>query len=138
MAVGFNPPGQAAPAEPCSRGVWVPEGARLKIAGTVAFDAQGQVVGKGDMAAQTRQVMANIKAVLDCAGGTLDDIVSMVVYVTSLDDCAAIHAVRREFLKPPYPTSTLVQVNALVHPDLMIEIECEASIPTWRARRPKH
>lgn len=64
------------------------------------------------------------------AGGTFDDIVSVTVFVTDMSGLAAIHEVRPKFFKPPYPAGTLVQVNSLVDPRLMIEINAVAVIPT--------
>ncbi|PWG74100.1 enamine deaminase RidA, partial [Enterococcus hirae] len=80
------------------------------------------IVGEGDMAAQTRQVLTNIQAILASAGGVMDDIVSVIVYVTNMAPLMEVHKVRGEFFTRPYPASTLVQVPALVKPEFLIEI----------------
>ncbi|HZP85959.1 MAG TPA: RidA family protein, partial [Burkholderiales bacterium] len=65
---------------------------------------------------------------LEYAGGNMSDIASMTVFVTNMADLAAIHEVRAEFFEQPYPASTLVQVAALVRPELMIEINAVAVV----------
>lgn len=136
MADAFNAPGLVKPFGIFSTAAWEGEGAVLHIAGTVAQDAAGNVVAKGDVAGQTRQVLVNIRTVLESVGGTLDDVVSVVVYVTDLAGLKQIHEVRSQFFKPPYPASTLVQVSGLVKPDYLIEIAAIASIPKSRVKRP--
>ena len=95
----------------------------------VAYDAEGKVVGKGDVAAQTRQVMENIELGLEAAGATFEDVVKVVNYITDIDEFSKMAAVRREYLKEPHPVSTLVEVSALMEPDLIIEIEAIAIVP---------
>lgn len=100
----------------------------LFIAGQVAVDSSGSLVGKGDSAAQTRQAMENIQALLEAAGATFDNVVKMNIYVTNMADREAMGRARAPFIKQPYPTSTLVEVKALAHPDYMVEIEVVASV----------
>ncbi len=100
----------------------------LFIAGQVAVDANGSLVGKGDSAAQARQAMENIQGLLEAAGATFDNVVKLNLYVTNMGDREAMGRARAPFLKPPYPTSTLVEVKALAHPDYMVEIEAVASL----------
>jgi reactive intermediate/imine deaminase len=117
------------------------------VSGQVARGLDGQVVGKGDVAAQTRKVLENMAAVLSESGATMDDVVKVTVFVTNLEEhFSAIHQVRGEFFKEDYPASTLVEVKSLVHPDMLIEIEaiavthyvkCEGSIQTKSGRPPK-
>jgi len=103
------------------------EGKRLLfISGMTARDREGKVVGKGDMRAQTRQVMENIKAVLDQAGATFDHIVKVTVFITDMSKFKEIHEVRAEYFKRDYPASTMVQVSGLVSPEMLIEIEAVA------------
>jgi 2-iminobutanoate/2-iminopropanoate deaminase len=103
------------------------EGGRmLFISGMTARDKDGNVVGKGDMKAQTRQVMENIKAVLEKAGATFDQIVKVTVFITDMSKFKEIHEVRAQYFKKDYPASTMVQVSGLVSPDLLIEIEAIA------------
>ncbi len=103
------------------------EGNRLLfISGMTARDKEGKVVGKGDIKLQTRQVLENIKAVLEEAGATFDQIVKVTVYVTDMSHFTEIHQARAEYFKKDYPASTMVQVSGLVSEDLLIEIDAIA------------
>jgi reactive intermediate/imine deaminase len=103
------------------------EGQRmLFISGMTARDKEGNIVGKGDMKAQTRQVMENIKAVLEKVGATFDQIVKVSVFITDMSRFKEIHEVRAQYFKQDYPASTMVQVSGLVSPELLIEIEAIA------------
>jgi 2-iminobutanoate/2-iminopropanoate deaminase len=100
------------------------EGKRLIfVAGQLARDAKGNVVGKGNMGAQIRQVGENIKAALAAAGATLADIVKTNTYVTDMDAFFHHVDVRMQYFGPAMPTSTTVEVRRLAHPDFMVEIE---------------
>jgi len=136
MADAFNAPGVAKPFGVFSTAAWEGDGAALHIAGTVSQDADGKPVAVGDVGGQTRQILVNIRTVLESVGGTLDDVVSITVYVTDLSGLKQIHEVRSQFFKPPFPASTLVQVSGLVKPEYLIEIAAVASIPKNRVRRP--
>ena len=98
----------------------------LFISGMTARDKEGKVVGKGDMKLQTRQVLENIKSVLEKAGATFDHIVKVTVFVTDMSHFQEIHQVRAEYFKKDYPASTMVQVRGLVSEDLLIEIDAIA------------
>jgi len=103
------------------------EGNRLLfISGMTARDKNGDIVGKGDMKAQTRQVLENIKAVLEKASATFDQIVKVTVFITDMSRFQEIHEVRAQYFKKDYPASTMVQVSGLVSPDMLIEIEAIA------------
>jgi len=103
------------------------EGKRLVfVAGQLARDKQGNVVGKGDMGAQIRQVGENIKAALAAAGATLADIVKTNTYVTDMDEFFRHVDVRMQYFGAAMPTSTTVEVRRLAHPDFMVEIEVMA------------
>jgi 2-iminobutanoate/2-iminopropanoate deaminase len=119
----------AKPAGIFSSGVKVPVGNLIFVSGQVARNAAGETVGKGDIRAQTRQTLENVKAVLEAAGATMDDIVKVTVFVTDVSHLTAIHEVRAEYFKRDYPASTLVEVKSLVSPELMIEIEAIAVTP---------
>jgi reactive intermediate/imine deaminase len=136
MADSFDPPGVAKPFGIFSCAAWQPEGRVLHLSGQVAQDATGALVGPGDIAAQTRQVLENIRTVLAAAGGTLDDVARVTVYVTDMSGLATIHEVRGRYFRRPYPASTLVEVKRLVRPEYLIEIDAVAVIPADRARRP--
>ena len=136
MAQGFNVPGIVEPFGIFSSAAWQPDGRVLHISGHVSQDAEGHTVGQGDMAAQTRQILENIRDVLASVGGSMDDIAKVTVFVTDVADIAAIHAVRSEFFSKPYPASTLVQEAQLNDPDWLIEIEAVAVIPIDRIQDP--
>jgi enamine deaminase RidA (YjgF/YER057c/UK114 family) len=109
----------------------VSSGKLVHVSGQVALNAAGEVVGKDDMAAQTEQVYLNLGHALAAAGARLADVFKVVTYVVGLnpEKLAAVRAVRNKHLGDgPYPASTLVGVTALVHPDLLIEIEAIAAI----------
>jgi 2-iminobutanoate/2-iminopropanoate deaminase len=119
----------AKPAGIFSSGVKVPAGQLIFVSGQVARNAAGEAVGKGDIRAQTCQALENVKAVLEAADATMEDIVKVTVFVTDVSHLTAIHEVRAEYFKRDYPASTLVEVKSLVSPDLMIEIEAIAVTP---------
>ena len=96
------------------------------VSGQVSRNAQGEIVGKGDIEAQTRQVLENVKSVLTTGGATMEDVVKVTVFVTDVGNYSAIHKVRGEYFKSDYPASTMVEIKALVNPDLLIEIEAIA------------
>jgi enamine deaminase RidA (YjgF/YER057c/UK114 family) len=98
------------------------------VSGQLAFADDGCLVGVGDVAAQTEQCLRNIQAYLERLGGTLADVVQVTVFVRDMDGLAALHAVRRRFFSPPYPTSTLVAVSGFVHPEALIEINAVAAV----------
>ncbi|MGH7826868.1 MAG: RidA family protein [Candidatus Binatia bacterium] len=105
-----------------SQGILNEGGKLLFVAGQTASDQAGNVVGKGDIKAQTKQVFANLKAVLEEAGGTLDDLVMTTTYITDREYREGYNEVRRGIYKKDPPTSTLVIVKGLAHPDYLIEI----------------
>ena len=107
--------------------VVVAEGRRMIfISGQLARDRQGNVVGKGDMRAQLRQVGENIKAALEAAGATLNDVVKTTTYVTDIEEFFKHVDVRMEYFGAALPTSTTVEVRRLAHPDFLVEIEAVA------------
>ena len=113
---------------PLSQGLRI--GNFLFLSGQIAVDAEGRVVGKGDLGAQTRQAFENMKTVLTQAGATFDNIVKMTTYFTSdIQNYEEYFAVRREYIKPPYPASTGVQVAALAFAGLMLEVEAIVYLP---------
>ena len=98
------------------------------ISGMVAQRPDGTIAGIGDIEAQTRQVCENLKAAVEAAGGTLDDVCRVDVYVRNMEHFDAIHKVRREYFKPPLPASTMVEVTKMVSPDYLIEINAIAVV----------
>jgi enamine deaminase RidA (YjgF/YER057c/UK114 family) len=104
---------------------------QVHVSGQVATNAAGEVVGKGDLGAQTEQVYANLGHALGAAGATLADVFKIVTYVVNItpDKVAQIRAARAKFIgNGPFPSSTMVGVTGLVHPDLLIEIEAIAAL----------
>ena len=98
------------------------------ISGMVAKGPDGKVVGLGDIEAQTRQVCENVKAAVEAAGGTMDDICRVDVYVRNMEQFDRIHKVRREYFRAPPPASTMVEVSKFTSPDYLIEINAIAVI----------
>ena len=98
-------------------------GKMVHLTGQVAWDADENIVGKGDVSEQTRQCFRNIQHLLGEVGATLKDIVSITTYYLEPDDLAKIQSVRNEFLdfEDP-PVSTSVRVAGLGHPDFLVEL----------------
>ena len=101
-------------------------GNTLYIAGQIAKDIDGNLVGKGDFETQVRQVHTNLKNILDEAGGNMQNIVKMTTLLTHYDYVETYRSVREEFFQEPYPANTLLVVESLVMPDFMVEIEAIA------------
>jgi 2-iminobutanoate/2-iminopropanoate deaminase len=103
------------------------------VAGQVALDGDGRLVGGDDFAGQCHQVYRNIQAVLEGAGATPDDLVSLRTYLTHEDDVAAFFKLREElyptlFTTAQYPPNTLLVVRRLVRPEFKIEVEALACV----------
>jgi len=96
------------------------------ISGMTARNAEGGITGVGDISAQTHQVCQNLEAAITAAGGSLDDIARVDVYVRDINDFEAIHAVRRQYFTGDAPASTMVEVSAFVKPEYLIEINAIA------------
>jgi enamine deaminase RidA (YjgF/YER057c/UK114 family) len=101
-------------------------GKLIFISGMTAHRPDGSVAGVGDIEVQTRQVCENVKAAVEAAGGTMDDICRVDVFVRNMEHFEAIHKVRREYFHPPLPASTMVEVTKMTHPDYLIEISAIA------------
>lgn len=112
-----------------SQGVKVKPGVLVFLSGQVPEDAQGNLVGKGNMEAQARQVMENVKAMVEEAGGTLDNVVKLTAYLTDMTQREAVSKVRDEYFKRDFPASTFVEVKSLVNKDWLLEIEAIAVVP---------
>jgi enamine deaminase RidA (YjgF/YER057c/UK114 family) len=124
----INPPMLAKPVG-YSHAWEVQGGKTLYLAGQVAFDKDGQVVGRGDLVAQFRQVCENLRTVLRSRGGQLNDIVKLTIFVLSKAEYRArlreIGAVYREYFGKHFPAMTLVEVKSLFDEadGCLIEIE---------------
>jgi 2-iminobutanoate/2-iminopropanoate deaminase len=100
----------------------------LYLAGQLARDEQGQTVGVGDIRAQTAKVIENIRTILRAEGGDLRNLVKLTVFTTDMRYFDAIVEVRRRYFTDDLPASTIVEVNKLAQPDLLIEIEAVAAL----------
>ena len=101
-------------------------GNTVYVAGQTAVDEQGQVVGKGDFTAQATQVFENLKKALSAAGADLSQMVKITVYLTDPRYREPLAEVRARYLGSALPASTLVTVDALATPELLVEIEAIA------------
>lgn len=115
-------------AAPSNYSYGVRAGDTLHIAGMVAFAPDGSIVGEdGDIEAQIEQTFTNMKAVVEAAGGTMDDIVATTTYLVNTTDAPLVAQARhRWFTGPIPPTHTVVGVAALGRPTLLVEIEATA------------
>ncbi len=106
-----------------SQAIQTDTGKLLFIAGQTAVDGQGNIVGKGDIEKQARQVLENIKTILEEAGGSFENLVKTTTYITDIKYREGLNRVRREYYKETPPTSTLVVVKGLANEGYMLEIE---------------
>ena len=117
----------------------VASGRTAYVAGQVALDPAGSLVGGDDVGAQTEQCLANLGRVLDALGATWADVVKLGWYVLDAGEVQAVRDARDRLLRPvlgelPNPASTLVQVAALVRPDLLVEVDAVVALPgPWDA-----
>ena len=121
-----NPEGMT---QPTGYNHLVKAGHLMFIAGQVALDGEGNVVGEGDMVAQVRQVLENMKTVLASEGADFSNIVKINIFTTDIDRFRNAGDVRREFFRGNPPASTLVQIERLARPVFLVEIEAIAIAP---------
>ena len=124
----LQPANAPKPAGDYSQGVKVKGGALVVISGQVAWDVQGNLVGKGDIRAQTRQVFENLKNMLASAGATFQDVVKLGIFLKNLEDFAAFREIRAQYLKPPFPPTTLLVVKNLAREEWLLEVEAMAVV----------
>jgi len=103
-------------------------GRQVFVAGTTSTDASGNIVGKGDAAAQMRQVLANIERALDLSGARMTDVVRTRIFVTDIAQWESIGRVHGEVFHAIRPAATMVEVKRLIDPDLLVEVEVDAVI----------
>ena len=108
--------------------VTVRGGTTVYVSGLVSRDKQGNVIGKGDMAAQIRQVGENLRLSLEAAGASLKDLVRTCTYVTDIDEFFKHVETRQKYFGEALPTSSTIGVSRLSHPDFMVEVEAFAVI----------
>jgi 2-iminobutanoate/2-iminopropanoate deaminase len=109
--------------------VLVSAGPLLFIAGQIATDVEGRIVGVGDLRAQARQVLENIRAILRAHGADMQDVVNVTVYVTDMRAFHDITDIRLEYFPRNGPASAIIEVSRLALPELLIEISAVAAIP---------
>jgi 2-iminobutanoate/2-iminopropanoate deaminase len=122
---------------------WVSDGAVqqdgivIHLTGQVAWSAKEEIVGKGDVEVQTRQIFDNISKLLQKVGGELSDIVAITTYFTDRAQLPLIQKVRSEYLEAGHePVSTSVMVAGLGHEDFLVELTPIAVIPERRFKHP--
>ena len=103
-------------------------GNMVYVAGQLALDKDGKLVGPNDIAAQTRRVLENMRRVLETGGATMQDVVKVTVFVTDIRFREGYGEVRQQFFPANPPASTLVQVACLAVPGALIEIEAVAIV----------
>ena len=104
----------------------VRKGNMLFISGLTATDHRGNIVGPGDIVAQTRNIFEKIKQLMEEAGGSMDDIVKTVDYITTKEGYKGTADVRREYFPNGFPAATGIVVKELLRPDALIEIDAIA------------
>ena len=98
-------------------------GNHIYVAGQLPFDKDGNLLGKGDIKAQTRRIFEQIKMIVEAGGGKMDDVVKVTVFVTDVRYREPYGEVRSEFFGPNPPASTLVGIQALAKPEFLVEVE---------------
>jgi 2-iminobutanoate/2-iminopropanoate deaminase len=104
-------------------------GKTVYVSGLVATDERGDVVGKGDVVEQTRQIFHNLRGVLDAAGAAPSDVAKLTIFMRDVSQRPLINPIRQEFFGDHRPASTLVEVSRLVRDELLLEIEAIAQLP---------
>jgi enamine deaminase RidA (YjgF/YER057c/UK114 family) len=101
-------------------------GSQVHVSGTTATDDDGNIVGRGDAYEQTAQALRNVKNALREADASIEDVVRTRIYVTDIDDWNAIGDAHSDVFDGIRPATSMVEVNRLIDPDLLVEIEAVA------------
>ena len=136
MPRSFNPPGVWQPFRAFSLVTLQGDGQVVHLKGQVPLDAEGNIVGIGDMPAQVDNFLENIQAVLAALGGEMGDILSLTQHTTDIAAFMTSGDVRARYFKERYPATTTVEVSVLYHPDILVEITAIAEIPRGRFVHP--
>lgn len=124
----INPPGLVRPSG-YTHVVVAPDGRTVYIAGQVAFDSAGKIVGAGDFQAQAEQVFANLRRALASVGASFGDVLKTTTFISNLDNAAPLRDVRARYLGTAHPpANSLIVVSSLARPELLIEIEAVAML----------
>ena len=97
-------------------------GNQVFIAGMTAGDGQGGLLGDGSTYSQAKEIFTKIRHLIEAAGGKMNDIIRVDIYVTDIKQREEVWKARREFFTGDFPTSTLVEVRALATPQLLVEV----------------
>jgi 2-iminobutanoate/2-iminopropanoate deaminase len=97
-------------------------GNQIFVAGMTASDGQGGMLGDGSTYSQAREIFTKIKHLIEAAGGVMNDVIRVDIYVTDIKQREEVWKARREFFTGDFPTSTLVEVRALATPQLHVEV----------------
>jgi len=103
-------------------------GNTIYVAGQIAFDEEGKLVGEGDVVAQTERAYENLKRVLEAAGASILDIVLMRIYTMDLEGFNKTAEIRRKYFGKHFPATTLIVVKGLDEPGTLIEVEVIAVV----------
>ena len=130
----LNPATAPKPLGAYSHGIKVTAGSLLYVAGQVGVDSNGELVGRGDVAAQTRQVFQNIGHILDAAGATFSNLVELTTYLVGRNAIQGFIEARTAifpglFPSGDYPPNTLLLIDGLIREEFLVEIKAVAALP---------